>query len=128
MLVLDTCASLWLVSAQKKLSMKAKKAIEQHAGSLYGSAISAFEIAIKSRSGKLLLPIPIAEWFEEALRFHGIYEIPITSAIAISSVQLPPLHNDPCDRLIIATAMQNSMAIITCDRLISQYHQAEVIW
>ncbi len=128
MILLDTCALLWLASDQKKLSIKAKKEIEKNTRALFVSAISAFEIAIKCRNGKLELPLSPLEWFSEAADFHGIREIPITSNIAISSVLLPPLHNDPCDRIIIATAQLNAMKILTCDPLISRYKQADVVW
>lgn len=128
MILLDTCVLLWLASDQKKISTKAKKTIEKNAHALFVSAISAFEIAIKYQNGKLELPLPTMDWFAEALEFHGICEIPVTSSIAISSVQLPPLHNDPCDRIIIATSELNAMKIVTSDRLISQYDQADVIW
>ena len=128
MILLDTCTLLWLASDQKKLSSKAKKEIEKNARALFVSAITAFEIAIKCRNGKLELPLPSLDWFTEAIDFHGIREIPVTSSIAVSSVQLPPLHNDPCDRIIIATSQLNAMKIVTCDKLISQYESAEVIW
>ena len=128
MILLDTCALLWLVGDQDKLSSKAKKEIEKNSQALFVSAISAFEIAIKCRNGKLELPLPPMDWFTESLDFHGIREIPITSSISISSVQLPPLHNDPCDRIIIATSQMNAMKIITCDKLISKYKQAKVVW
>ena len=128
MILLDTCALLWLASDQKKLSLKAKKEIEKNARALFVSAISAFEIALKCRNKKLELPFPSLDWFSEAFDFHGIREIPITSSIAISAVLLPPLHNDPCDRIIIATAQLNAMKIITRDPLISRYKQADVIW
>ena len=128
MILLDTCALLWLASDQKRLSVKAKKEIEKCAGALFVSAISAFEISIKCRNKKLELPLPSVDWFSEALDFHGIREIPITSSIAVSAVLLPPLHNDPCDRIIIATAHLNKMKIITCDPFISSYKQAVVIW
>ena len=128
MILLDTCTLLWLVADQKKLSPKAKKEIEKNANALFISSISAFEIAVKSRSGKLTLQLSALKWFTEAIDFHGIKEIPVTSDIAIASVELPLLHNDPCDRMIIATAQINDMHILTCDQLITQYKQAEVIW
>jgi PIN domain nuclease of toxin-antitoxin system len=128
MLLLDTCALLWLASDQKKLSLRAKKEIEKNAQALFVSSITAFEIAIKSRNRKLELPLPALDWFSEALVFHGIHEIPLTSSIAISSVQLPLLHNDPCDRIIIATSILNTMKIVTSDKLITIYDEANVIW
>ena len=127
-MILDTCALLWLASDQGKLSTAAKETIGGNAGNLFVSAITAFEIAVKARSGKLELPMSPRAWSEGALAFHGVREIPIDSSIALGAVELPPLHNDPCDRLIVATALQHSMPIITCDRLIAQYENAEVIW
>ncbi len=128
MILLDTCTLLWLASDQKKLSARAKKEIYKNAQALFVSSITAFEIAIKCRSRKLELPMPPMDWFTKALEFHGIHEIPVTSIIAISSVQLPPLHNDPCDRIIIATSQINSVEILTSDKLISAYNQVKVIW
>ena len=128
MILLDTCVLLWLAADQKKLSGKAKKVIERNQGALFVSAITAFELAIKCRNGKLKLELPVMDWFVEALSFHGIIELPMTSHVAISAVQLPPLHNDPCDRIIVATAQINNMEILTCDDLISQYKEVDVLW
>ncbi|MBF0433396.1 MAG: type II toxin-antitoxin system VapC family toxin [Fibrobacteria bacterium] len=128
MLLLDTCTLLWLAADQKKLSPKAAKAIKKSPQLLFVSAISAFEIAIKSKNGKLSLPLSPQEWFSQALEFHGINELPVTGTIAVSSVELPSLHNDPCDRIIIATALENDMRILTSDKLIKEYPQAKIIW
>ncbi len=128
MILLDTCTLLWLAADQTSLSPNAKEAIRLNSDSLFVSAISAFEIAVKNRRGKLELPMDAAAWFQMALKHHGIQEIGINSSIAISAVTLPPLHNDPCDRFIIATAPQNSMTIITSDNLIAQYKEIKVIW
>jgi PIN domain nuclease of toxin-antitoxin system len=128
MVLLDTCALLWLVSDQTKLSETARHAIERNSDALFVSAITAFELAVKQKSGKLELPLPPQEWFAEAVSFHGIRELPVNSVVAMQSVQLPPLHNDPCDRMIIATAQINDIGIITSDRLIWQYPGIKVIW
>lgn len=128
MVLLDTCALLWLAADRKKLSPQARSVIKSNAGALFVSSISAFEIAIKSQKGKLDLPMDAEQWFGRATEFHGVQEIPISSAIAIGSVQLPRLHRDPCDRFIIATALQNAMPIVTSDSLIAQYEGVQVLW
>lgn len=128
MVLLDTCTLLWLAADQQRLSADAKATITQNAGELFVSSISAFEIAIKASRGKLDLPMEAGDWFSKATEFHGVDEIPVNSDIAIRSVQLPWLHNDPCDRLIVATALRNDMAIITCDSLIAQYENVRVVW
>ena len=113
MILLDTCALLWLTSDQEKFSAKAKETIKKNADALFVSSITAFEIAIKYRNGQLALKFPVLEWFSEALNFHGIKEVEVTGSIAISSVLLPQLHSDPCDRIIIATAQLNALKILT---------------
>ena len=128
MILLDTCVLLWLAADQNKLSKKAKNTIIDNNGKVFVSSITAFEIAIKTLKGKMELPMAADVWFKKALDFHGIQEIRIDSIIAIQAVKLPLLHNDPCDRFIIATALQNSMSIITCDTLISQYKEVKIIW
>ncbi len=127
MILLDTCALLWLAADQKKLSSRAKKAIEQNANALFVSSISAFEIAVKCRSRKMALPLPVMQWCVEAIEFHGIRETAVTSDIAVHSAELPLLHMDPCDRIIIATAQLNGFQVLTCDALISQY-KVKVVW
>ncbi len=128
MLLLDTCTLLWLAADQSRLSENAKNAIRENIGSLFVSSISAFEIAVKARSRKLELPMNPGNWFEKVLNHHGLQELTINSSIAVRSVALPPLHNDPCDRFIIATALQNSMDLVTSDALIAQYKEVKVIW
>jgi PIN domain nuclease of toxin-antitoxin system len=128
LVLLDTCALLWLASDQSQLSEDAKNAVRKNAGALFVSAITALEIAIKCRRGKLTLPLPVLEWFVMALDSHGIKEIPVTGSIAVASVALPHRHNDPFDRIIVATAELNGMKIISCDQQLAQYEQVKVIW
>ncbi len=131
MILLDTCALLWLVGDQEKLSLLATKNITNNAGNLYVSSISAFELSLKYEKGLLKLPFPPMKWFHEALLWHGLTEIAINSDIAIRSTLLPKIHQDPADRLIIATAMENQMAIITADKHIHSYNShvsLKIIW
>ena len=128
MILLDTCVFLWMASAQEELSEVAKNTIGDNTGNLYLSSISAFEIAIKSRNGKLKLPLPAPEWIQMALELHGIEELPVHSRIATQSALLPLIHKDPCDRFIIATAQIYHMQILTRDRTIPKYPDVQVVW
>jgi PIN domain nuclease of toxin-antitoxin system len=128
MLLLDTCAFLWLVVDQKKLSENALKAIQKHQGALFVSAITALEIGLKRQRGRITLPLPVFEWYSDSMEFHGISELPVTGKIAIEAALLPIHHTDPCDRIIIATAKENGMKIITSDSLFKLYKQADIIW
>lgn len=128
MILLDTCALLWLAADQERLSPRAREAIREHAGELFVSSISAFEIAIKARRGKIEFPMEPGVWFKEVLDHHGLLEISVDGEIAARAVALPPLHNDPCDRFIIATALQHRMAVVTGDPFFAQYEGVRVIW
>jgi PIN domain nuclease of toxin-antitoxin system len=127
MLLLDTCALLWLVGDKRKLTAKVQRLFQLPETRLYVSAISAFEISVKARRGALVLPLPPDTWYTEALAFHGLEEIPVTGAIAARSAMLPPHHMDPCDRIIVATAQNAGIEVVTPDKMIAKY-EVGVAW
>ena len=128
MLLLDTHAFIWLVSDIKKLSKLAKKEIQNNADKLFISSISALEIGLLEKRKKLKLPLKADEFIEKALNFHKINEIEMNKDIGYASVYLPDIHNDPFDRIIIATAQHYKMKIISKDYLISTYPEVNVVW
>ncbi len=128
MILLDTCTLLWLVAAPSRLSKRARATIDASRGQMFVSAISAFEVAIKHRRRALVLPLPADEWYAAAIAHHGVVEIAVTGSIAARSVALPALHADPADRMIVATAQDRSLTVVTPDRLIGQYPDVSVIW
>jgi len=119
-MILDTCALLWLASRDKKLSRSALQEIN-NAPAVYVSAISGFEIAIKVAKGKLKLPRPPQEWFVTIVEHHGLAVLPLELNVCIAAAQLPPIHEDPCDRFIIATAKLNGLAVVTADERFEEY-------
>jgi PIN domain nuclease of toxin-antitoxin system len=119
-MILDTCALLWLASGSKKLSLSTLKQING-AAAVYVSAISGFEIALKSARGKLQLPDSPALWFEQIIAHHGLSVLPLDSNVCLTSARLPPIHDDPCDRFIIATAQINHLPVVTADERFAEY-------
>jgi PIN domain nuclease of toxin-antitoxin system len=119
-LILDTCALLWLASGDKKLSRSALKEINE-ASAVYVSAISGFEIAIKVARGKLKLPSSPQEWFEKIVEHHGLAVLPLELNVCITAARLPPIHDDPCDRFIIAAAKISDLAVVTADERFEKY-------
>lgn len=117
MILLDTCALLWLV--RKELPPRLKKAM--HQGPWCVSALSAWEIGIKAANGKLELPLPSGEWWQEALEHYRIRELPFGSREALLAAQLPPHHADPFDRGILATAVTQRMPVATGDHRFLEY-------
>lgn len=128
MLLLDTCVLLWLASDHTKLSKNAIKLISKNAGTLFISSFTSFEIALKHKKKKLTLPASPKRWIPEILKHHGIIEIPVDSEIAVFSVNLPNVHNDPADRIIIATSMVKKIDILSPDSLIAKYPNVVVKW
>lgn len=120
MILLDTCALLWLSHNQENLSQHALERIDS-APIVYISAITGFEIGIKQRTGKLILPAPLADWINGILEHHDISVIDIDLNINIKATELPFIHKDPCDRFIIATAIINKLTVVTADTRFKDY-------
>ena len=113
-MLLDTCALLWLAEGSPHLS-KATRDRLSAASVVYVSAISAFEIGLKHRSGKLVLPLPPTEWFASVVDHHALATHPLDWEVCLAATELPPLHKDPCDRFIIATAKKLGLTVVTAD-------------
>jgi len=128
MLLLDTCALLWLAGDQGSLSKVAREAISADRSGLTVSAISIFEIARKVAHGELELPLLPDQWYAETLETFAIREFAIDGRTSLAAASLPPVHRDPCDRFIIATAGIHRMPIATPDPIIRRYPDVRVIW
>lgn len=131
MIVLDTHVWLWWVSSPELLSTRAvlaiKKAISDH--DIYISSISAWEIALLVRKERLILSIDVQDWIMKTESLPFVNFIPVDNNIAVKSVSLPRLiHDDPADRIIIASTMINNGALITKDKKILSYKPVQTIW
>ena len=126
--LLDTCTLFWLSSDKQRISREASRVIAENPDDLFVSAISAFELGVKGRKGQFNFSMGVEEWFRQTLKFYGISLVPIGFQIASQSTQLPPIHTDPCDRIIIATAQEYNMKILTPDEHIQQYAKALCLW
>ena len=119
-MLLDTCAVLWLAHDQSKLSTDTLRKIES-APVIYLSAISGFEIGLKYRAGKLTLPMPPADWLKGVVEHHNLSILDLDLEICVKATELPPIHRDPCDRFIIATALAKGIPVVTVDKRFAQY-------
>jgi PIN domain nuclease of toxin-antitoxin system len=129
MILLDTHALIWLARDPSKLSKVAAEAIRIsiQSGGLAISAMTLWELAWLATHGRLNLKEPVDDFVEELISRTAIR--PITPRIAILANQLPATYpNDPCDRLIGATAMSEGIALITKDRTIRNCKQIKTIW
>jgi len=129
MILLDTHALIWLARDPTKLSKAAANAIRTSVrnGGLAISAMTIWELAWLATHARLNLKEPVDDFVEELTSRTAIR--PITPRIAILANQLPETYpNDPCDRLIGATAMAEGIALVTKDRSIRGHKQIKTIW
>jgi PIN domain nuclease of toxin-antitoxin system len=94
---------------------------------LHWSAASSWELAIKAGLGRLDLAEPARTLIPRVLFEQAIRPIDVTHAHALAVADLPPLHRDPFDRLLIAQARIERLAILSADRVFARYG-AEVVW
>lgn len=128
MLLLDTHALVWLASDQAQLTPTGEACIRRAAGRLFVSSISGLEIALLVKRGRLDLPLPPQAFIDESLRQHGVEEVPVDTAVAVASVALPDLHNDPFDRIIVATALARGLVVLSKDTTLPRYPGLTVVW
>ena len=119
-MILDTCALLWLAEGGGELSETALQCIDA-APVVYVSAISGFEIGIKVQKGKLKLPARPTDWFAAVLKHHNLEVLLLALEVCIRSTELPAVHADPCDRMIIAVAQAHHFPVVTTDPIFARY-------
>jgi PIN domain nuclease of toxin-antitoxin system len=117
-LLLDTHVLIWAASEPERLSDYTKNALRDPRNTVFVSAASAWEIAIKSASGRLVLDFSL---FPEGIHELGFQALDITIAHASASGALPLHHADPFDRMLIAQAQLEAMALVTADRVMKRY-------
>ena len=131
MIVLDTHVLLWWVSNPEQLSKKARSTIERtiSEGSIYISSISAWEIAMLIERKRLALTMDVKDWITRCEAIPYIKFVPVTNGIAIKAVQLTgDIHNDPADRIIVATALSMGVALVTMDQKLRNYQYVKTVW
>jgi PIN domain nuclease of toxin-antitoxin system len=125
--LLDTHTFLWWVTNDSQLSRRAHEFIGDNDNSLFFSAASGWEIAIKTQIGKLQLADEPTRFIPQQLALNAIVSLPINLRHALHVFTLPRHHRDPFDRILVAQSQLERLPILTDDPLITQY-AVEVIW
>jgi PIN domain nuclease of toxin-antitoxin system len=124
-LLLDTHIALWLDSGDDRLRASTRKLVDgcwQNGGTIFVSAVTAWEIALLVDTGRIDLDIPVEAWIERFLERPGIEAVPLGHRAAARSYRLPQLeHRDPADRLLIATAIDLACPLVTYDERIARF-------
>lgn len=126
-ILLDTHTFLWWIADDAQLSATARQIIANTDNTLYLSAASGWEIAIKTRLGKLRLAHDVQGYVAEQIALNAIHVLPIAMSHALHVSTLPDHHRDPFDRMLVAQSQVEQLPILTIDPLIAQYPVA-TIW
>jgi PIN domain nuclease of toxin-antitoxin system len=116
----DTQLILWAFDAPALLSMEAESLIANRSHRICFSAATIWEVAIKNALNKPDFAVD-PETLREGLLDNGYLELPITSAHAAAVCNLPPIHKDPFDRILVAQAMLEGITLLTTDRKVAKY-------
>lgn len=126
--LLDTHAFLWLGMGEEAfLSEKLIKVFEDKSNEIFLHNVSLWEITIKSNLKKLKLPISLNDLVHSAVQ-NGIQVMNIDLASLNIYEELPLVHRDPFDRLLIATAMSQDMTLLSRDTVMKDYENLKVLW
>lgn len=121
MIVLDTHIWVWLVNGNFDRFPASWLPQIIGADRLGVSPLSCYEIALAQQRGRLELGCSGEQWVKQALSLGKIDLLPVTDDIAIQAVKLSPIHKDPFDRLIIATALAYNARLASVDRCFREY-------
>jgi PIN domain nuclease of toxin-antitoxin system len=125
--LLDTHAFLWWNMEDPQLSSHAKEIIANGENEIFLSAASVWEISIKAAKGKLVLPEPPAQYIANRMGLYRFQPLLIQVSHAARVYDLPHIHDDPFDRMLIAQSQIEAMPLLSADAEIRKY-EVEVIW
>jgi len=120
-LLLDSHTLIWWVTGDSALPETARRRIAQSREAVFVSAVSAWEIAIKLSLGRLPSASDLITNFEESLGLDGFLPLPISPQHGIRAGLLPGPHKDPFDRMLIAQAQAENLAIVSNDKVFERY-------
>jgi len=117
-LLLDTHIFLWFISGDARLPDQMRDAIRDPGNDVYLSVVSLWEIITKYKLGKLPLPLPPETYIPSQRIRHLIEDFPLDEVSVTRLAQLPAIHRDPFDRMLICQALEHRMIIVTVDTTI----------
>jgi len=131
-IVVDTHALVWWVSAPTRIPAKARRLLDgavDSGDSLFVSSISIWEVAMLSARGRLELTVPVEAWIAGVESLSFVRFVPVDNRIAARAVALENFpHKDPADRMILATALGLGAALVTADTRLRSYRGVKTVW
>lgn len=125
--LLDSHTFLWWITDDSRLSSTVRTIIAAPEHEILFSAASAWELIIKAQLGRLDLSDDPAAFLRQQVTTNGFAPLSITTRHVVRIADLPRLHRDPFDRVLVAQALEEGVPLLTADHLISQY-PVPVVW
>lgn len=119
--IADTHAFIWFVTDSPHLSLQAKELFEAAESERLFSVASLWEMAIKTRLGKLTFAKPFEQFIPEQIAFNYIRLLDISMTHALRVASLPLHHRDPFDRMIIAQSLGENLPVLSNDEAFDAY-------
>lgn len=126
-LLLDTHIFLWLIDDSQRLSNEYRQIIQNPHNEKFLSVVSIWECVIKYQTGKLNFPSSPETYLPMQRREHLIKTLNVDENSIAQLINLPPLHKDPFDRLIISQALQHDLVLMKEDRAVLAYSEIKVV-
>ncbi|HXM45758.1 MAG TPA: type II toxin-antitoxin system VapC family toxin [Bryobacteraceae bacterium] len=126
-ILLDTNALLWILGSDPKLSKRVRAAVLSPLSDIRVSVVNAWEIVLKFQTGKLTFDVPIERVLSEILSGATWPVLAVRPEHIAELLELPPIHRDPFDRMLVAQARAEGMSLATPDSQIRQY-EVSTIW
>jgi len=126
-LLLDTHAFLWWITDDSRLSDRARRSIAAKTHTVFLSAASGWEILLKAGLGRLTFLQDPERFIPEQVAVNGFEVLPVHLHHVLRIHSLPRLHRDPFDRVLVAQALSEQMALISGDPQIAQY-PVDAVW
>ena len=126
--LLDTHALLWALTDPDRLGASARGVVEDPSSDLVVSAASAWEVATKSRLGKLSGADALLVAYPDHLQRLGVRSLPVTDRHALVAGRLDWAHRDPFDRMLAAQAMLEGLTLVTRDPAFDGIEGFSVLW
>ena len=126
-ILIDTCVLIWWFDSDSRLTARVRQLLGSPDNQVHVSAVSAWEIATKSRISRFANQLPVIAQLHEAMRLAGFLHLAVTWAHGARAGRLPGPHKDPFDRIIAAQSLIGEMPLVTSD---SAFHDfgVPVIW
>jgi PIN domain nuclease of toxin-antitoxin system len=125
--LLDSLAILWATLADDRLPPAVLDLVEDRSNVMVVSVATTWELTLKAMAGRLDLPEPADAYFDGLVRDFGYELLPVHQRHVAALPELPPVHADPFDRMLVAQALVEDLDVVTGDERIRRY-PVRTIW